>query len=62
MKMHTEIKTMLLGWTQVSLFTPCLLQHLMCLTESHFTRENPLQGDASRTPHLAVIYYVLMSE
>lgn len=42
-----------------SLLTPFLLSSLSAfLTKNHFTWENPLQGDASRSLHLAVIYYV----
>ena len=47
------------GLTQVSLFTPLPLQvNLTFLTKNHFTRENPLWGDANGSLHLAVIYYV----
>lgn len=42
-----------------TLFTPFPLQPVPAfLTKNHFTWENPLQRDASRSLHLAVIHYV----
>lgn len=45
--------------TRETLFTTFLLQPIPAfLTKNHFTWENPLQRDASRSLHLAVIHYV----
>ena len=45
--------------TQLSLYISFLLQrNLIFLTKNYFTQESPLQGDANRGLHLAVIHYV----